>query len=99
MGRLITENTCRRCGRQTLGGWSGTGEFASVQVRVDAAALTPLQELTAVVAGCRTWTLHPGISQLHPRTARTIRTRPAGTPRQTVHADHVCTPTPWRSWT
>lgn len=94
----ISSSTCGRCSRQTLGGWSGTGQVLSVQVTVDAAPLTPLQELAATLAGWRTWTFHPGPGQLHPRTAGTIRSRPAGTPRQTVHADHQCTPHPWRTW-
>jgi hypothetical protein len=94
MARL-TETQCRRCGRLTVGGWSGTGELLSVQVTADADPLTPEQELAALVAGCWTWTLHTVAGQLHPRTARMIRLRPAGThPRQTVHADHRCTPHP-----
>lgn len=98
MANQLTEGPCRRCGRQTLGAWSGTGEMLSVQVTVDASPLTPLQELAATLAGWRTWTFHPGARQLWARGARTIRSRPAGTPRQTVHADHVCTPHPWRTW-
>lgn len=97
----LTETPCGRCGRLTIGGWSGTGELLSVQVTADLDPLTtPEEELTALVAGCRTWTLHTVARQLEPRTARIIRQRPAGTrPRQTVHPDHRCTPRPWRSWT
>jgi len=95
----ISDSVCRHCGRQTLGGWSGSGQVASIQVTVDAAPLTPLQELAATLAGWRTWTFHTGVRQLHTRDAGTIRRRPAGTrPRQTVHAQHQCTPHPWRTW-
>jgi hypothetical protein len=65
-----------------------------VQVTVDAQPIaTPEQELWwLTVAGCRTWTLHPVASQLHPRSALKIRQRPAGVyPRQTVHPEHKCT--------
>lgn len=96
----LTETECRRCGRMTIGGWSGTGELLSVQVTADADPLeNPWQELLAILAGCTTWTLHPVARQLHYRSARMIRLRPVGHPRQTVHADHRCTPRPWRSWT
>jgi len=92
----LTHATCRRCGRETIGGWSGTGQLLSVQTTVDADPLTPEQELRVLVAGCWTWTLYTVAAQLHPRSARIIRQRPAGTrPRQTVHADHQCTP--WRN--
>jgi hypothetical protein len=85
---------CPRCGRDVIGGWSGSGRLLSVQVTVDAAPIgDPEQELWWVaVAGCRTWTLHPVAGELHPRSARTIRLRPAGVhPRVTVHPDHRCT--------
>lgn len=96
----LTRTPCGRCGRDTIGGWSGTGELLSVQVTVDAEPLTsPEQELAALVAGCRTWTLHPVAGQLHARTARTIRLRPVGHPRQTVHPTHECAPGPWRTRT
>jgi hypothetical protein len=96
----LTDTRCGHCGRQTIGGWSGTGELLSMLVSVDADPLaSPEEELAALVAGCPTWTLHPVARQLHPRSARMIRTRPVGHPRQTVHAEHRCTPRPWRSWT
>lgn len=85
---------CGHCGVDTIGGWSGTGQVLSVQVTVDAEPITtPEQELWwLTVAGCRTWTLHPVASQLHPRSALKIRQRPAGVyPRQTVHPEHRCT--------
>lgn len=100
IGSIVTtleHSPCPRCGVATIGGWSGTGQLLSVQVTVDAAPITdPEQELWWVaVAGRRTWTLHPVASELHPRSARKIRLRPAGvTPRQTVHPEHVCTPPP-----
>ena len=96
----LTGNTCQHCGVPVIGGWTGTGELLSELVTVDAQPLTPEQELAATVAGCRTFTLHTVAGQLHPRTAWTIRRRPAGTrPRQTVHPTHWCTPTPWRTRT
>jgi hypothetical protein len=91
----LEHGPCGRCGRDVIGGWSGTGQILSVQVTVDAAPIPgPEQELRwLAVAGCRTWTLHAVAAQLHPRSARTIRLRPAGTrPRQTVHPEHRCTP-------
>lgn len=98
---MITNNRCGHCGRDVIGGWSRDGRTLSVQVTADADPLAdPEQELAALVAGCPTWTLHPVARQLHPRSARMIRLRPAGIhPRQTVHAQHWCTPRPWRSWT
>jgi hypothetical protein len=91
----LDQGTCGHCGRPVLGGWSGTGTMLSVQVTVDAAPLpSPEAELAwLAVPGRRTWTLHPVAGQLHPRSARMIRLRPAGIhPRQTVHPEHVCTP-------
>jgi len=83
-----------RCGRMVRGGWS----YSGFQVLVDADPLTPELELAMILAGRRTWTLHTVAEELHPRGARQIRTRPAGTyPRQTVHPDHVCTPPPGRT--
>jgi hypothetical protein len=81
---------CGRCGQDTISGLSGS-RACSVDVRVDAHPLTAVQELHALVAGCRTWTLHTVADELHPRTVQVIRSRPAGTrPRQTVHAEHRC---------
>lgn len=94
----LTHTRCRHCGGMTTGGWSGTGEALSLLVSVDADPIpTPEWELWALMAGWRTWTLHTVPGQLYARTARVIRTRPVGTPRQTVHAEHRCIPTPWRT--
>jgi hypothetical protein len=91
----LDHGPCNRCGRPIIGGWTRGGRLLSEQVTVDAAPLTAEQELGHLVAGCRTWTLHAVPDELHPRTAWTIRARPAGTvPRQTVHPDHQCTPHP-----
>lgn len=94
MSRL-TASRCRDCGTPTFGGW--TAEPCALLVTLDAQALNPEQELTALMAGCWTWTLHAVPFELTMRGARTIRQRPAGTrPRQSVHADHRCT-APWRT--
>jgi hypothetical protein len=91
----LDHEPCNRCGRQIIGGWTRGGRLLSFQVTVDADPLDSEQELAALVAGCRTWTLHTVPDELHPRTAWHIRNRPAGTiPRQTVHVDHQCTPAP-----
>jgi hypothetical protein len=91
----LDHGPCGRCRRQTIGGWTRGGRLLSEQVTVDAGPLDPEQELAHLVAGRRTWTLHTVPDELHPRDARTIRLRPAGTiPRQTVHPDHTCTPPP-----
>ena len=83
---------CNRCGQRVIRGRTGNGRAAGLDVCVNAAALDPRQELAALVAGCRTYTLHTVARELHPRDARVIRARPAGTvPRQTVHATHQCT--------
>ena len=93
----LTDGICRRCRTPTFGGWSRNGRMAAELVTVDSQPLDPVQELRALVAGCRTWTLHTVARELHPRGPDAIRDRPAGTrPRQTVHATHVCTPAPWR---
>lgn len=89
---------CPRCKGDTISGRS-SGPTAW-DIRVDAAPLDPLAELTSTVAGCRTWTLHTVAGELYLRSPRKIVSSPAGTrDRQTVHADHVCptrrgTPTP-----
>jgi len=94
----LTREPHNRCGADTIAGWSGNGRSSGFQVRVDAQPLTPEQELLLILAGRRTWTLHTVADELHPRPARVIRQRPAGsTPRQTVHPDHVCTPPPGRT--
>jgi hypothetical protein len=82
---------CSRCGADTLMGDSDSYR-AAVPYRISPQPLTAAGELSALQSGrlCRTWTLHAG-GHVHPRTADTIRSRPAGrTMRQTVHADHVC---------
>jgi hypothetical protein len=81
---------CSRCGGDTLTGDSDSYR-AAVPYRISLQPLTAAQELEAVASGrLRTWTLHAG-GHVHPRSADTIRSRPAGsTLRQTVHADHVC---------
>lgn len=87
----LTIKPCPRCRADILTGLSGTRR-AAVDVALDPAPLNPPAELGRLLAGCRTWTLHSG-GQAHPRTAATIRARPAGTiPRQTVLADHRCSP-------
>lgn len=64
-------------------------------VRLDPEPLGPLGELRCVLAGRRTYTVHTGTGAVFHRPARTIRSRPAGTiPRQHVHAEHQCTPSP-----
>lgn len=88
----LTRGPCGHCGRDTLGGWTGTGRLLSMLVTVDTDPLTPEGELRALVAGCSTWTLHTVAGQLHARLPATIRAHPAGTrPRQTVHPEHRCT--------
>lgn len=88
--QVLTIKPCpRRCGAQLLTGLSG-GRACSVDVALDTEPLDPLTELTAVVAGCWTWTLHPP-GDAYPRSAAAIAAHPAGTVgRQTVHADHRC---------
>lgn len=82
-----------RCGVDTVQGLSASG----LEERVDAAPLNPEQELAAIVAGLRTFTLYVVPDQLHVRLAHHVRARPAGThPRQTVHAEHRCTHQPGR---
>lgn len=77
---------CGRCGAELL-----TGLCAGIDVQVDAAPLSPIGELHAVLAGVRTCTLHVVAMELHPRGAQAIRERPAGTrPRQSVHSHHRC---------
>lgn len=62
-----------------------------LQVTVDAAALTPVGELQALMAGVSTYTHHLVPDDLHHRSTWSITHRPAGTrPRQTVHAIHRC---------
>ena len=64
-------------------------------VRLDPEQLTPLGELRALVAGRATYTVHTSTGAVFHRGAYEIRQRPAGTrPRQEVHAEHACTPTP-----
>jgi len=79
---------CPDCSLETL-----TGQWYGMTQTLDPDPLTPVGELDAAMAGRRTWTLHTGVGELHPRGGWTIRTRPAGTrPGQTVHATHSCTP-------
>lgn len=81
---------CPRCRTTVLTGLSNGSRGASLEITVDRQPLTPATELTAIMAGHRTWTLHTA-GELHARTPETITTRVAGsTPRQTVHADHAC---------
>jgi hypothetical protein len=95
----LDHTPCPRCGRATIGGWSGNGRILSLQVTVDAEPIPdPERELAVVLTGRHTWTLHPVAGELHPRGAFEIRQRPAGlAPRQTVHPAHQCTPPPGRT--
>lgn len=64
---------------------------AGLDVVVDAAPLSALGELAAVMAGVGTLTHHHVAGELHHRYPLGIRSRPAGSrPRQTVHALHRC---------
>lgn len=64
-------------------------------VKLDPTPLTPLDELRALVAGRRTYTLYVVAGEVHPRSASKIRWSPAGhTPRATVHAQHEHPPPP-----
>lgn len=58
---------------------------------MDAATLSPIGELDAVMAGVGTYTWHHvEADHLARRYPLVIQSRPAGTPRQTVHATHRC---------
>lgn len=85
----LTIGPCGRCGADVISGRSdGATHWDAI---VDSTPLDPLQELSAVVAGCRTWTHYTAPGLLYLRGRRIIRERPAGTrARQTVHADHRC---------
>lgn len=75
------------CGAAVLTGLTGSG----VDVTVDAAPVSPIGELEAVLAGLTTYTHHEVAGELYHRAGSTIRSRPAGTrPRQTVHPAHRC---------
>jgi hypothetical protein len=82
---------CRRCRGEILEARTESG----YDVTLDPAALTPLGELRAQVAGRTTYTRHTYSGAVHYRHPSTIRARPAGSrPRQDVHATHACTPDP-----
>jgi len=85
----MEEKRCRRCGLLTVAGCTDT-QRAALPYVLDPDPMDAVGELQATVAGRRTWTLHSS-GAVHLRTAAVILTRPAGTPRQTVHADHACT--------
>lgn len=63
---------------------------SGLDVVVDAAPLTAVGELQATMAGAATYTWHRVPDHLVHRYPLVIRSRPAGTPRQTVHARHRC---------
>lgn len=77
---------CEGCGGQVLRARTTAG----VDVTVGAACLSPLGELAAVLEGVGTYTWHRIPNDLAHRYPLVIRSRPAGTPRQTVHALHRC---------
>lgn len=79
--------SCRSCGGDVLEGRTAAG----LDVVVDAAQLSAVGELQASMAGVGTLTHHQVPSELHHRSAWSIRARPAGSrPRQSVHARHQC---------
>lgn len=78
--------TCERCGAAVLAARTTSG----LDVVVDAAPLSPVGELQALLAGGATYTWHLGPDHLVHRYPLVIRSRPAGTPRQTVHPTHTC---------
>lgn len=57
---------------------------------MDATTLSPIGELAATMAGRTTYTWHRVPDHLAHRYPLVIRSRPAGTPRQTVHPTHAC---------
>lgn len=77
---------CPTCQAHVLRAWTTSG----LEVVVDAPALTTLGELDATMAGRATYTWHRVPDHLVRRYPLVIRSRPAGTPRQTVHPAHVC---------
>jgi hypothetical protein len=82
--------SCRTCGAEVLEVRTSSG----FDVVLDPEPLTPVDELRALVAGCRTYTRHLN-GDVHPRTAHKIRAAPAGsTPRSTVHRTHEHPPPP-----
>lgn len=84
--RAVSARRCS-CGAAVLSALTGNG----LDVTVDAAQLSPIGELEAVLAGVSTYTHHQVPGELHHRSALSIRTRPAGTrPRQSAHALHRC---------
>lgn len=80
------ERDCPGCGRAVLEARTTSG----TEVRADRVELSPLQELEAVLAGMATYTWHRVPDLMAHRYPLVIRSRPAGTPRQTVHAIHQC---------
>lgn len=77
---------CESCEQQTLLARTTSG----LDVVVDAAPLSPVGELQALLAGRATYTWHRIPDHLAHRYPLAIRSRPAGTPRQTVHPAHRC---------
>ena len=80
---------CPRCRAQT---WTGVEDSnrAALPYRLNPEPVDTLGELSAVVAGLRTWTQHWN-GDVHLRGVQAIAQWPAGrTPRQAVHADHAC---------
>lgn len=82
-----TARTCSTCQQPTLEARTPNG----LDVVVDAAPLSAIGELQALLGGARTYTHHVVLGDLAHRYPLVIRSRPAGTaPRQTVHASHRC---------
>lgn len=82
------EHPCPRCGARTI---TGQTMRPSLEVTLDPGPLDPIGELTAVLEGRATCTLHAVAGQLAYRGARQIGTRPAGSrPRELVLREHRC---------
>lgn len=82
---------CPHCRTPVWTGETGGGKRLALPVTLDPAALDPATELSAVLAGRRTYTRHTGTGEVHARSAAVIAARPAGgRPRETVHAAHTC---------
>lgn len=77
---------CQRC----MGPVLIARTVAGLDVEVGAAPLSVLGELAATMAGRSTYTWHLIPDHLVRRYPLVIQSRPAGTPRQTVHATHAC---------
>lgn len=78
--------TCTGCGSDVLEARTTSG----LDVVVGAAPLSAIGELQATMAGRATYTWHAIPDHLARRYPLVVRSRPAGTPRQTVHATHAC---------